>query len=184
MPLRFACFSLILAFEALSLGAQESPPAAVPIDPIVLRPNVWESTPQELEPDLKILGFEWISADQKCRPLYVVASIERVLRYYGATVDQHELAQIANSDAAEGTSMDAMLASLKRLTARLGVKVRALYEWNIRDFLKMLEDYNRATKRGKLAPEVEIRGRMIDADSCFAQMKPEIFGLGSLQPVS
>jgi hypothetical protein len=25
---------------------------------------------------------------------------------------------------------------------------------------------------------------MIDADSCFAQMKPEIFGLGSLQPVS
>ena len=64
MRLTFACISLILAFEGLSLGAQESPPAVVPIDPIVLRPNVWESTPQELEPDLKILRFEWISADQ------------------------------------------------------------------------------------------------------------------------
>ncbi|MET0254019.1 MAG: C39 family peptidase [Terrimicrobiaceae bacterium] len=343
MRLTFACISLILAFEGLSLGAQETPPAVVPIDPVVLRPNVWELTPQELEPDLKILGFEWLSADQnvarsalpglafqkrsldevllsfrdgkltETRLFYfnrgdsgalredqfqellsgitadlsaltgrqpanrgrdagsavkaegrswetdhtryllewsvtkgshvkaipfraefirlvmrsrlsapvpvgavpvtsrdlvrefagpdhverlaggdvklrdvpmvdqgekgycVVASVERVLRYYGATVDQHELAQIADSDAAGGTSMDAMLDSLKRLTARLGVKVRALYEWNIRDFLKMLEDYNRATKRGKLAPEVEIRGQMIDADSCLGQMKPEIF---------
>ena len=64
MRLRFACISLILAFEGLSLGAQETPPAVVSIDPIVLRPNVWESTPQELEPDLKILGFEWISSDR------------------------------------------------------------------------------------------------------------------------
>ena len=113
--------------------------------------------------------------DQGEKGYCVVASVERVLRYYGGTVDQHELAQIANSDAAGGTSMYAMLASLKRLTARLGVKVRSLYEWNIRDFLKMLEDYNRATKRGKLAPEVELPGRIIDPDSCFAQMKPEIF---------
>ena len=343
MQSRFACFLLAVAFEGLCLRAQESPPAPAPIDPILLRPNVWESTPQELEPDLKILRFEWISAKQdvarsalpglafkkhslneallsfrdgtlaETRLLYfnrgdsgalredqfqallsgitadlnaltgrqptdrgrdagsavkaegriwetdhtryllewsvtkgshlraipfraefirlvirprvsaplpvgavpltsrnlvsefvgrnhverlaggdvklkdvpmvdqgekgycVVASVERVLRYYGATVDQHELAQIANSDAAGGTSMDAMLGSLKRLTARLGVKVRSLYEWNIRDFLKMLEDYNRATKRGKLAPEVELPIQMIDPDSCFAQMKPEIF---------
>jgi hypothetical protein len=85
-----------------------------------------------------------------------------------------ELAQIANSDAARGTSMDAMLASLKRLTARLGVRVRLLYEWNARDFLKTIDGYNRAAKRGKLAPELD-PGRMVDMDSCFAQMRPEIF---------
>lgn len=343
MQLRFACVLLALAIEGLSLGAQESPPAPVPIDAILLRQNVWESTPQELDPDLNNLRFEWISANQdiarsalpglafqkhslneailtfrygklaEARLLYfnrgdsgvlredqfegllagitaglsaltgreptdrgrdpgsavkaegriwetddtryllewsatkgshvkaipfraefirlairpslsppvpvgaapvtsrdlvkrfvgrdhverlaggdvklkdvpmvdqgekgycVVASVERVLRYYGGTVDQHELAQIANSDAAGGTSMYAMLGSLKRLTARLGVKVRSLYEWNIRDFSKMLEDYNRAAKHGKLAPEVELPGRIIDPDSCFAQMKPEIF---------
>ncbi|MFZ0712254.1 MAG: C39 family peptidase, partial [Terrimicrobiaceae bacterium] len=113
--------------------------------------------------------------DQGEKGYCVVASVERVLRYYGATVDQYELAQIANSDAVGGTSLDAMLASLKRLTSRLGVKVRSLYEWNSRDFLKMVEDYNRATKRGKLAPEIELSGQMIDADACFAKMKPEIF---------
>jgi hypothetical protein len=112
--------------------------------------------------------------DQGEKGYCVVASVERVLRYYGATVDQHELAQIANSDAAGGINMYAMLSSLKRLTARLGVKVRSLFEWNIRDFSKMLEDYNRATKRGKLAREVELPRGMIDAELCFAQMKPEI----------
>lgn len=343
MQLRFACFSLLLALELLTLGAQEPPPATAPIDPILLRPNVWQSTAQELDPDWNSLGFAWISANQDAarsalpglafqkrsleeallsfrdgklaeaklfyfnrgdsgtlredqfkellagitadlsaltgrqavergrdaggavkaegrswetehtryllewsvtkesrvraipfraefirllvRPstslplpvgalpvpsrdrvrefagrdhverlaggdvklrdvpmvdqgekgYCVVASVERVLRYYGVAVDQHELAQIANSDAAGGTSMDAMLASLKKLTARLGVKVRALYECNGRDFLKMLEDYNRAAKRGKLAPEIEFRGKAIDADAFFARIKPEIF---------
>jgi hypothetical protein len=64
MQLRFAWFILTLACKGLSLGAQESLPAPVPIDPIILRPNVWESTPQELEPDLKMLRFDWISANQ------------------------------------------------------------------------------------------------------------------------
>jgi hypothetical protein len=112
--------------------------------------------------------------DQGQKGYCVVASVERVLRYYGASVDQHELAQIANSDSAAGTSMDAMLASLKALTARLGVKVRSLYEWNVRDYFKMLEDYNRATKRGKLAPEVKVTGPVIDVDACYSQMSPEI----------
>ena len=105
--------------------------------------------------------------DQGGKGYCVVASVERVMRYYGVSVDQHELAQIANSDAARGTSMDAMLASLKRLTARLGVRVRLLYEWNARDFLKTIDGYNRAAKRGKLAPELD-PGRMVDVDSCFA----------------
>ncbi len=112
--------------------------------------------------------------DQGQKGYCVVASVERVLRYYGASVDQHELAQIANSDSAAGTSMDAMLASLKALTARLGVKVRSLYEWNVRDYSKMLEDYNRATKRGKLAPEIKLSGPVIDVDACFSQMRPEL----------
>ena len=107
--------------------------------------------------------------DQGQKGYCVVASVERVLRYYGASVDQHELAQIANSDSAAGTSMDAMLASLKALTARLGVKVRSLYEWNVRDYFKMLEDYNRAAKRGKRAPEIKLSGPVIDADACFSQ---------------
>ncbi len=113
--------------------------------------------------------------DQGQKGYCVVASVERVMRYYGAEVDQHELAQIANSDSSKGTSMDAMLGSLKKLTARLGVKTKAIYDWNIADFLKMVDDYNRATKRGKLAPEVQLGSRVIDVDEVFAQIKPEIY---------
>ena len=113
--------------------------------------------------------------DQGQKGYCVVATVERVMRYYGAEVDQHELAQIANSDSSKGTSMDAMLASLKKLTARLGVKTKAIYDWDIADFLKMVDDYNRATKRGKLAPEVQLGNRIIDVDEVFAQIKPEIY---------
>jgi Peptidase_C39 like family len=123
--------------------------------------------------DIKLSDLPMV--DQGDKGYCVVASVERVMRYYGATVDQHELAQVANSDAAEGTSTGAMLASLRRLTARFGIKVRSLYDWNIRDFLKIIDDYNRATKHGKLAPEVNIFASAADADAIFAQMKPEIY---------
>ncbi len=121
--------------------------------------------------DVKLKDLPMV--DQGEKGYCVVASVERVMRYYGATVDQHELAQIADSDASKGTSTGAMLASLRRLTARLGIKVRSLYEWNVRDFLKMVDDYNRATKRGKLAPEVAIP--TADAEAFFLQVKPDIY---------
>lgn len=129
----------------------------------------------ERQPD----GTVWLKdvpmVDQGQKGYCVVATAERVLRYYGASVDQHELAQMANSDADKGTSPDAMLESLKKLTARFGVKTRSHYDWDIQDFLKLIEDYNRATRRGKLAPEIQLSGRVIDVGECFARMKPEIY---------
>ncbi|MFZ0709064.1 MAG: hypothetical protein WAM53_03400, partial [Terrimicrobiaceae bacterium] len=61
MRLRFAGFFLALAFQGLSLGGQESSHAPAPIDPILLRPDIWESTPQTLAPELQMLRFDWIS---------------------------------------------------------------------------------------------------------------------------
>jgi len=122
--------------------------------------------------DVKLKDVPMVDQGQK--GYCVVASVERVMRYYGADVDQHELAQIANSDAANGTSVDAMIASLKKLTSRLGVKIRSLYDWNINDFLKMVDDYNRAAKRAK-ASEIVLGNRVIDVDEVFAKMKPEIY---------
>ena len=54
------------------------------------------------------------------------------------------------------------------------MKVRSLYEWNIRDFLKLIDDYNRATKRGKLAPEIKLSGQLINIEACLARMNPKI----------
>ena len=69
MKLRFAYFLLVVAVQQLSVNAQESASAAHSIDAILLRTNLWEATPQELEPDLKNLGFEWISANRERRAL-------------------------------------------------------------------------------------------------------------------
>ena len=112
--------------------------------------------------------------DQGDKSYCVVASVERVIRYYGGTVDQHELAQIADSDAS-GTSLEAIYGSLKRLTARLGLKVRSFYQWDLQEFLNVMEEYNRATKRGKLAKEVDISGPLIDPNACLRQIDPALF---------
>jgi hypothetical protein len=112
--------------------------------------------------------------DQGEKGYCVVASVERIMRYYGASVDQHELAQIADTDASLGTSTGAMLSSLRRLTERLGIKVRSLYHWNARDFLRFVDDYNRATKGGKLAPELPLP-YAANGETFFAQVKPKIY---------
>ncbi len=85
--------------------------------------------------------------DQGAKGYCVVASTERVMRYYGAQVDANELAQIANSDAEGGTSLTGMFAALKKVSARLKVRVRALEEMNVKTILELVKDYNRVAKR-------------------------------------
>jgi uncharacterized protein YvpB len=111
--------------------------------------------------------------DQGQKGYCVVASVERVMRYFGATVDQHELAQIANTKTEGGTSPSSMIDSLKKLTMRLGVKVKEVSPFDFRDFLKMVEDYNRLAKREKL-PEVKMGSRVVDINDCYSQMNPEL----------
>ncbi len=110
--------------------------------------------------------------DQGEKGYCVVASVERVMRYYGGDVDQHELAQLADTSD-KGTSPEAMLNSMKKLTGRLGVKMKALIEWNIKDFMGMVSDYNRAAKKGKRATEVT--GNFQTLDDYYQRMKPEIY---------
>jgi hypothetical protein len=122
--------------------------------------------------DVKLKDVPMVDQGQK--GYCVVASVERVMRYFGAEVDQHELAQIANSDAEKGTDPSVMLASLKKLTARLGVKSRPVYDEDINDVLKMIDDYNRAAKRAKV-PEIVMGGPVIDLRVFFKKVQPEIY---------
>ena len=94
--------------------------------------------------------------DQGAKGYCVVATAERVMRYYGVRVDEHELAQIANSDASKGTSNEVMILAIEKLCNRLRVKTRTLLEFNGHRFLTLtLPEYNRAAKKGKRAPEIQ-----------------------------
>ena len=83
--------------------------------------------------------------DQGQKGYCVVASVERVARYYGLDVDQHELAQIANTDNS-GTSGDDMEKAFKKLTGKLHVRTMKLMDYEYSQVVKDYKAYNREAK--------------------------------------
>jgi hypothetical protein len=106
--------------------------------------------------------------DQGPKGYCVVATAERVFRYLGLDVDQHEMAAVADSSASGGTSPTKMVENLKKLTGRLKVHIRELQPWKYDEFQRMIADYNRAAKKNKKR-EVSLEGmRVIDIGEIYA----------------
>ena len=123
-------------------------------------------------------GDVWLGdvpmVDQGQKGYCVVASTERVMRYYGSAVDANELAQVANTSTTGGTSTDAMLVALKKLGARLKVRVREVEQGDsVKDILKLIADYNRAAKKAGV-PEVPDPGYSIDIGEVYHAMKGDV----------
>ena len=111
--------------------------------------------------------------DQGDKGYCVVASAERVMRYYGVRADEHELAQLANSSATTGTSPSAMMDSLKKLANRLRVKTREIEPFGVPQILALVNSYNAAAKR-QHAPVIDTSSHVLDVGAIFSQMKPDI----------
>ena len=111
--------------------------------------------------------------DQGQKGYCAVATAERVLRYYGVEIDEHELAAAAGTDAERGTSTLEMKKSVEAIGRkyRLGTIVcYGDFEKDVNDRIEGLVDevraYNKAAKRLKKPPitdDVYIRrsGNMI-----------------------
>jgi hypothetical protein len=117
--------------------------------------------------DVAIKGIPMV--DQGEKGYCVVASAERVLRYYGVNADANELAQLANTSATGGTSLNAMTDSLKKLSARLKVKVRTLEQLDVRMIMALISDYNRAAQQQKREP-IKLKGNVIDVQDVYINM--------------
>jgi hypothetical protein len=104
--------------------------------------------------DVYIDGFPMV--DQGAKGYCAVATAERILRYYGRDVDQHVLAQLAQSSGRRGTNAAAMYEALRKAGARLGVSVRDLQGMapEISEWTELANDYNRQARREK-KPEIE-----------------------------
>ena len=89
--------------------------------------------------------------DQGDKGYCSVAAAERVLRYFGQSVDEHELAQIAGTSASGGTSTKSMISAVETIgkKCKLGKReiVSKLGSWE--DGTKRLKAYNAAAKRMK-----------------------------------
>ena len=95
--------------------------------------------------------------DQGSKGYCSVATAERVLRYFGQSIDEHEIAQMAETNAEGGTSTKAMISAVETIgkKCRLGKReiVAKLTDWE--DGEKRLKEYNKAAKKLK-KPELNI----------------------------
>ncbi len=128
-------------------------------------------------------GDVWIPnvpmVDQGQKGYCAAAVAERVLRYYGHTIDEHQIAQMAGSTAEGGTSIREMIETVRAVgvKCRLGFTEIVSMVGSIRDIEKEIERYNKAAKRLKrkeLAFNDYLRGNMFMVSDLQAAMEPKV----------
>lgn len=95
--------------------------------------------------DVYVVGVPMV--DQGEKGYCAVACMERLFRYYGVPVDQHEIAQIADSSAALGTSPEVMMDAIKRLGVKFRVRVKEHFSIDYSTLKEMVDKYNRLARR-------------------------------------
>jgi len=96
--------------------------------------------------------------DQGPKGYCAVASTERVMRYFGMDVDQHQLAQAAMTASKGGTDPESLRKALHSIAGRTGLKLQSIEDWDQRSFRRFLEKYNRQAKKSG-EKEISLRGR-------------------------
>ncbi len=141
--------------------------------------------------DVYISGIPMVDQGQK--GYCAVAASERVLRYYGQNVDEHELGASAGSSAEEGTSGAAMYETVRNIGRCHGLMTYLVYgdlnkneEELIGVFIKELEAYNKLAKKMK-KPEIDKRsylhGYAIDIKAMREAMEADVLRAMKLKNV-
>ncbi len=136
-------------------------------------------------------GDVWVDnvpmVDQGQKGYCAAASAERLLRYYGRQVDQHEIAQLADTASKGGTSLEGMVGALDAVGRKYQLDQRDLIRsdsgrsFEKSKFYEMIELYNRQAKQKKKKPVdymdfAEMTGpnmRTIDTMKVYAAMDAE-----------
>lgn len=128
-------------------------------------------------------GDVWIDGvpmvDQGQKGYCAAATSERVLRYYGHDIDEHEIAQSAGTTAQGGTSISEMVETVKDVGSkcRLGFASIVSMVSDIRGIEKDLRKYNEAAK-SEDEPELSLDqftvGNTIMIGEMLSAMKPKV----------
>lgn len=122
--------------------------------------------------DVLICGIPMV--DQGPKGYCAAAVAERLLRYFGKEVDQHEIAQMANTTAGGGTSPQAMITALRRISDELKLDVTVQQDFNVREFERLIKDYNRSAKNSHASPiQLSLSGP-IDLTHVYREMDTDI----------
>jgi len=128
-------------------------------------------------------GDVWIDGvpmvDQGHKGYCAAAVSERILRYYGHDIDEHEIAQQAGSEAKGGTRISDMIETIKVVGSkkRLGFNQIVAMSGSIGDIEKEIDQYNKAAKSLK-EPAISMndhrQGNMIMVSEIYDEMKPKV----------
>jgi hypothetical protein len=124
-------------------------------------------------------GFTYIDGvpmvDQGQKGYCVVASVERVARYFGADVDQHEMAQLANTGD-HGTSGDDMEKAFGRITGKVHLRTLKHIEYDDKNAERDLRAYNSAAKKaGVKTIDIDTKEYYVDPRQFWYNANKETF---------
>ena len=121
--------------------------------------------------------------DQGQKGYCAAATAERILRYFGLDIDQHQVAQLAETSAQGGTSIEGINDAITSIGKSFSLDQKFLIatdkgkSFQDSQFYRDLKDYNAAAKRAK-KPEVNWEkhtvNHMVDITSLWNAMDPQI----------
>ena len=130
--------------------------------------------------DIFVRGVPMV--DQGRKGYCAVASAERVFRYYGLPVDQHAMAQIAESSASGGTNPSTMIDALKKVAGRTKTRLLVHYELEERKIRSEIKAYNRLIKKtgkGREFPDETVMPYQHFLSNCHGPTLREIRARGT-----
>ncbi len=121
--------------------------------------------------------------DQGQKGYCAAASAERIIRYFGIDVDQHQVAQLAETSARGGTSIEGITDAITAIGKSYSLDQKNLIPsdagkpFQESQVFRDLKDYNAAAKRAKkpqVAWEDYTQGHMVDVSAIWNALDPQI----------
>lgn len=113
--------------------------------------------------------------DQGDKGYCVVATVERVIRYYGRNFDQHEMASLADTSNS-GTTIDAMEKAFRSITGKANVRTIKLVEFDENQLKRDIRYYNRAAKKAeKPVFPYDVDEWYLSPSIFWSKVDPELF---------
>ena len=163
---------LTLSNEALKPNSRAKRPSGV-----VAKAKLKENVTKGPNGDVYIENVPMVDQGQKG---YCSAAVsERVLRYYGNRIDEHEIAQQAGTSAEGGTSVSEMKKTVTAIGEKNGLGFQEILSMaaGIAGLKEEIERYNKAAKLEK-EPEISLaqftHDRVIEVGEMRAAMKPKV----------
>ena len=125
-------------------------------------------------------GDVWVAnvpmVDQGQKGYCAVAVAERVLRYYGNDIDEHQIAQMAGSSADGGTDVGKMITAIEAIgkKCRLGLAHVARSNFSLGKLEKQIATYNQVAKKEGKKP-LNISNYIVKSGSLITYYPTKIY---------